>query len=128
MGSGKIHIDNNTSVIIIRHSELAACRRAYGASLRPFSRPMLRHQHSTLARWKIVTCLSLMYHCATAPLPRRPLICKRRLHIYTYVHCAHEILLGAVRGKHMVMLWLQHSWAQCIPMAPMKLQLSPKLD
>ena len=25
----------------------------------------------------------------------------------------------------MVMLWLQHSWAQCIPMAPMKLQLSP---
>jgi len=26
----------------------------------------------------------------------------------------------------MVMLWLQRSWAQCIPVVPMKLQLSPK--
>jgi len=29
-------------------------------------------------------------------------------------------LLGAVRGKHKVMLWLQYSWAQCIPMVHMK--------
>jgi len=44
--------------------------------------------------------------------------------MYTYMHCTNETLLGAVRGKHVVMLWLQHSWLQCIPMVFMKLQLS----
>jgi len=29
-------------------------------------------------------------------------------------------LLDTIRGKHKVMLWLQYSWAQCIPMVPMK--------
>jgi len=46
-------------------------------------------------------------------------------HVHVHaLHYAHETLLGTVWSKHLVMLWSQHSWAQCIPVAPMKLQLS----